>query len=128
MPDFNLPAGCTMRITASMEAASIDRRRWSVAIFSAADVGETDLKASYGARIVGGQTQKIDTPAIGADCICRVLSSSESGGGWLDDVAKTSTEADELTMSFTRPSADETPAAGGECVLTFRLNPAVAHA
>jgi hypothetical protein len=128
MPDFNLPAGCTMRITASMEAVSIDRRRWSVAIFSAAGGADSDLKASYGARIIGGQTQKIDTPAIGDDCICRVLSSSETGGDWLDDVAKVSTEADELTMTFTRPSADEAPAAGGECILTFRLNPAVALA
>jgi len=128
MPDFNLPAGCTMRITASMEAAAIDRRRWSVSIFAAAGGAESDLKASYGARIIGGQTQKIDTPAIGVDCICRVQSSAQSGGDWLDDVAKLSTEADELTMTFTRPTADETPAAGGECVLTFRLNPAVALA
>jgi hypothetical protein len=128
MPDFNLPAGCTMRITASMETASIDRHRWSVAIYSAAGAADADAKASYGARIIGGQTQKIDTPAIAGDCVCRVLSSSESGGEWLADAAKVSTEADELTMTFTRPTADDAPALGGECVLTFRFNPAVALA
>jgi hypothetical protein len=128
MPDFNLPAGCTMHITASMDTTAIDRRRWSVAIFAAGGGADSDLKASYGARIIGGQTQKIDTPVIGADCICRVLSSSQIGDDWLDDVAKMSTEADELTMTFTRPSPDEAPAAGGECVLTFRLNPVAALA
>jgi hypothetical protein len=128
MPEFNLPAGCTMRITARMDTTAIDRRRWSVAIF-AAGAADSDLKASYGARIIGGQIQKIDTPAIAADCICRVLSSSENGGDWLDDVAKVSTDADEdLTMTFVRPTAEDASEAGGECVLTFRFNPAVALA
>ena len=128
MPDFNLPAGCSMRITASMDTAAIDRRRWSVAIFSAAGGADSDLKASYGARSLGGQTQKIDTPAIGDDCVCRVLSSSQIGDDWLADVAKVSTDADELTMTFARPSAEDAPDSGGECVLTFRFNPAIALA
>jgi hypothetical protein len=129
MPDFNLPAGCTMRITASMEAASIDRRRWSVAISSASGGSDSELKASYGARIIGGQIQKIDTPAIAADCVCSVTSSSQSGDDWLADDAKVSTDAsDELTMTFTRPSAEDAADAGDECILTFRFNPAVALA
>jgi hypothetical protein len=129
MPDFNLPAGCTMRITASMETAAIDRHRWSVAILSAGSGGDGDPRARYGARIIGGQVQKIDTPAIDHDCICRVLSSSETGGDWLDDVAKVSTdEPDEVTMTFARPQPEDAPDPGGECVLTFRLNPAVVHA
>jgi hypothetical protein len=128
MPDFNLPAGCTLRITASMDAAAIGRRRWSVAIFAVDGPADADPKARYGARIIGGQIQKIDTPAIGADCVCRVVSSSEVGEAWLEDVAKVGAEADELTMTFARPSAEDTPEVGNDCVLTFRFNPAVALA
>ena len=128
MPDFKLPAGCCMRITASMDTTAIDRRRWSVAIFAVDGGPDADPKSRYGARIIGGQTQKLDTPPIAADCVCRVISCSESGDDWLEDVAKVSSEADELTMSFTRPAAGDTPDAGGECVLTFRFSPAVAHA
>ena len=124
MPDFDLPAGCSMRITASMESTAIERRRWSVAIIAA----DSQLKASYGARIIGGQTQKIDTPAIAVDCVCRVLSSFESGGDWLADVAKVSLDVDELTMTFSRPLAEAAPEAGGECTLTFLLNHVVALA
>jgi hypothetical protein len=128
MPDFNLPAGCTMRITASMDANAIDRRRWSVAILASDGPADADPKARYGARIVGGQIQKIDTPAIGADCICRVLSSSQIGEEWLADVAKVSTDFDELTMTFARSPAEDASDTADECVLTFRLNPAVALA
>ena len=129
MPDFNLPAGCTMHITASMETASANARRWSVAIFPAAAGDDDDAKARYGARIVGGQIQKIDTPAINADCICRVVSSSQTDGDWLEDLAKVSpVEDDELTMTFARPQVEDAPDAGGDCVMTFRFNPALAHA
>jgi hypothetical protein len=128
MPDFNLPAGCSMRITASMETTAVDRRRWSVAIYAVGGPQDADPRSRYGARIVGGQTQKLDTPPIAVDCVCQVQSSSETGGDWLDDVAKVSTEADELTMTFTRPPEGGEPGAGGECVLTFRFNPAVALA
>jgi len=129
MPDFNLPAGCTMRITASMEAASMDRRRWSVAIMATGGPADADPRARYGARIIGGQIQKIDTPAIDADCVCRVLSSSQTGGDWLDDIAKVTTDAeDDLTMTFARPRADDEADTSGDCVLTFRLNTAAAHA
>ena len=129
MPDFALPAGCTMRITASMETAALDRHRWSVAIFAVGAGDDADAKARYGARIIGGQVQKIDTPAIEGDCICQVLSSSESGGDWLDDVVKVSTDADDaLTLTFSRPSNDDEPVVGGECTLVFRVNAAVAHA
>jgi len=129
MPDFNLPAGCTMRITAAMETASIDRHRWSVTILSAGADADADPRARYGARIAGGQVQKIDTPAIDHDCICRVLSSSETSGEWLADVAKVSSdEPGEVTMTFGRPQPDDAPDAGGDCVLIFRLNPVLAHA
>jgi len=129
MPDFNLPAGCTLHIVASMETASADARRWTVAIFPAGAGDDDEPKARYGARIVGGQVQKIDTPAIDADCICRVLSSSQTDGDWQADVAKVShLEDDELTMTFARPRVDDAPEAGGDCVMTFNFNRALAHA
>ncbi len=129
MPDFDLPAGCSMRITASMETSAMDRHRWSVAIFANDGAADADPKASYGARIIGGQTQKIDTPVIKGDCVCRVASSFESGGDWLADIGKVSADGPgELTITFARPQADDEPDASGACVLTFLLNPANVHA
>ncbi len=126
MPDFTLPAGCRMRITASMEKRANDRHRWSVALFAVGGGADADPRANYGARIVGGQTQKLDTPAIQTDCVCHVVSAHETDGGWEADMAEITLDTpDDVTMIFRRPIPEGGSNSVEECVIAFQFSPAL---
>ncbi len=123
MRTFALPAGCKMRITASMEKTPLVRHRWSVALFAAGGlVGSADPCASYGSRIGGGETQRIDAAAVKTDCICEVASTHEAGDGWEADLEHVTIDApDALAIRFHAPANDAR--AAEDCLLTFEFSP-----
>ncbi len=124
MPDFNLPAGCRMRFSASMEKEAGARHRWSVILVLPDDAEGAHPRAQYGARITSGETQRLDAAAITVDSVCRVESMVELDGGWQADVAKvTLATSSDVTMVFSRSGAADTPE---KCVLAFELIPLAA--
>ncbi len=129
MSTFTLPAGCRMYITATMEAdAGGPQHRWSITLLDAAAGADSDPRAAYGARIGQGQSQKIDTPAIAADCICEVLSDHQTSDGWAPDLGEVTTRTSgDLAIRFRRPAADTSFGVEPEaCVLAFRFHPPLA--
>jgi hypothetical protein len=124
MPDFNLPSGCRMRFSASMEKEAVARHRWSVALSHSDDAPGSDPRAQYGALIKSGETQRLDPPAIAADCICRVAAMVEADGGWSADLGEVIVATpNDVTMVFSRPGESGTLE---KCVLAFELIPLAA--
>jgi hypothetical protein len=125
MRTFNLPAGCQMQITASMESKTPLRHRWSVALFAVGDATETaETRANYGARIGGGQTQRINAGPVDVDCICHVASTHESEGGWEADLDQVTLDvADDFTVRFHRSSSEASEAPSDDCTLSFAFSP-----
>jgi hypothetical protein len=125
MRTFNLPAGCQMRITASMEPKTFLQHRWSVALFAVGDAaGTADPRANYGSRIGGGQTQRINAAPVDVDCICQVASTHETDGDWEADLDQvTLDEPDDFTVRFHRSASEASATPSEDCTLTFEFTP-----
>ena len=124
MPDFNLPAGCRMRFTASMEKHAHERHRWSVTLHTSGDGPGADPRAQYGSQIARGETQRIDAPAIASDCICRVEAMTETESGWQADIASvTVATTSDVTMEFCHPGHVGASDGAEKFVLAFELSP-----
>jgi hypothetical protein len=115
-----------MRITASMEAPSQDRHRWSVMLFASEAPRTSDPRASYGSRIGGGETQRIDAAAVKTDCLCQVSSDHETSEGWEADTGEVTLDSpDDLAICFRRPGEAPPSDRTGGCVLAFEFTPAI---
>lgn len=131
MTTFTLPAGCRMRITASMEAKPADRHRWSMAVYPAEGGPMAESRANYGSRVARGETHRIDAAACPTDSRCEIVSTHETEAGWAPDIAEVTLDTpDDLSISFHRPvAADADGEAGAEdlqvCVLDIQFSPAI---
>jgi hypothetical protein len=122
MYEFSLPAGCRLKITASMENASMVRHRWTVSIFALSDLHEP--KAHYGSRISPGQIQRIDAAPLKTACVCRVASQHEVGRDWASDIDELIAEAPaDLAVRFRMDDAQEHQEDAETCLLSFEFNP-----
>jgi hypothetical protein len=125
MRSFNLPAGCQMRISATMEPKTLSKRRWSVALFAVGDVaGKSDPRANYGSRIGGGETQSINAGTVDVDCICEVTSSHQLDERWEPDQDQVTLDAAEDFVVRFHPSTSEASDSPSEdCTLSFEFSP-----
>lgn len=125
MMTFTLPAGCRMRITASMASKADGRHRWTLDLFENGAPPDTEPRARYGSRIKRGETQRIDAAPVKVDCLCRLLSSHETSEGWEADIPKVTLDTpNDLSISFGRPAAAEAYDTDQDCVLAFEFSPA----
>jgi hypothetical protein len=124
MYEFALPAGCRLKITASMESSSIIRRRWTVAIFAAVDPHEP--RAHYGSRIGPGETRRIDAAPLKTASVCQVASQHEVGGEWKGDTDEVVADAStDLAVRFrTRVGGGDRAEHDEACLLSFEFSPA----
>ena len=122
MHAFYLPAGCRMKITASMEEPAVSRHRLTVGIFT---VGNTEEpRATYGSRIGAGETQRIDAPPLKVASICRVASEHEVGRNWDSDACEVLADRPaDVALRFGRSAADSAVDAADACVLGFEFSP-----
>jgi hypothetical protein len=126
MTTFTLPAGCRMRITASMEPTPADRHRWSMALYPAESGPDAEPRANYGSRIGRGETHRIDAAACVSDSRCEIRSTHETDQGWAPDVAEVTLDTpDDLSISFHRPASGEAADDLQGCVLAIQFSPAV---
>jgi hypothetical protein len=126
MSTFALPAGCRMYITASMERDAGARHSWTVRLLEAGTGADAEPRASYGSRIARDESQRIDAPAVKADCVCEVLSTHEADGGWAPDIGVVSVRTpDDLSIRFQQPTRAGDPETVSECVLSFQFSPAI---
>jgi hypothetical protein len=116
-----------MRITASMEAAAQARHRWHVAVFSAAEPSASATpRASYGARIGAGETQRIHAASLETDSVCHVSATLETTFGSEPDVGEVTLDGpDDLKIRFyRRGSIKATDGEDEDCTLAFEFSPA----
>lgn len=126
MSTFTLPAGCRMYITASMDRDAGALHRWTVTLLEAGAGADSEPRASYGSRIAGGESQRIDAPAVNADCVCEVLSTHKAGEGWEPDVGSVSLRTpDDLSIRFQRPIRAGAAETASDCILSFHFIPAI---
>lgn len=126
MTTFTLPAGCTMWITASMEATPAARHRWSMALYPVESGPAAEPQANYGSRIGRGETHRIDAASHATSRRCEILSTHETDEGWEPDVAEVTIDTpDDLSISFQRPSAGDVAGVPQACVIAIQFNPAV---
>jgi hypothetical protein len=125
MRSFNLPAGCQMRISATMEPKTLSKHRWSVALFAVgAGAGKADPRASYGSRIGGGDTQRINAGAVDVDCICEVTSSHQIDERWEVDLDQITLDAaDDFVVRFHRSPSEGSASPSEDCTLSFEFSP-----
>ena len=125
MRSFNLPAGCQMRISATMEPKTLSRHRWSVALFAVGDVaGKADPRANYGSRIAGGETQRINAGPVDVDCICEVTSSHQLDERWEADQDQVTLDAaDDFVVRFHRSTSEAGASPSEDCTLSFEFSP-----
>ena len=122
MPDY-LPAGCRMRITASMKNG---QRSSSLEHRAAPSAGRTPTRAPTRRPHRGRPDPgKLDTPAT-RPTACAVVSAHETDGGWEADIAEIRLDTpDDVTMIFRRPIPEGGSNAVEECVLAFQFSPAL---
>jgi len=127
MYEFGLPAGCQLKITASMESASMVRHRWAVAIFAVGDPHEP--QAHYGSRIGPGETRRIDAAPLKTACVCQVASQHEVGRDWVGDTDEVVADAPaNLAVRFRMGEVRERLEGEESCLLSFEFSPARAGA
>lgn len=125
MQSFNLPAGCQMRIIATMEPKTLSTHRWSVALFAVADgPGKADPRANYGSRISAGETQRINAGPVDVDCVCEVASSYRLDERWEADQHQVTLDAaHDYVVRFHPPQAKEGARPSEDCTLSFEFTP-----
>lgn len=109
-----------------MEAAAQARHRWHVAVFAAEPEGAASPRATYGARIGAGETQRIDAASLETDSVCHVSATLETMLGSEADVGEVTLDApDDLKIRFHRRGAIKaTDGEEEDCTLAFEFSPA----
>jgi hypothetical protein len=129
MTTFTLPAGCSMRMTASMEPTDTVKHRWGMALYLAEGGPAAEPQASYGSRIGRGETQRIDAAPHASSRRCEIQSAHEAGQGWEPDLAEVTLDTpDDLSISFHHPSAGEAKSERQACVFAIHFSPAISPA
>src|SRR5690606_17247746 len=102
MPELALPAGASVRLTATARADR-DLHRWKVSVLPA--VGGP-ARLTFGSWIGGRDLhQRIDIPAQDVDCRLEIQSRHQNAQGWANDRASPEEDTpDRLLIGFCNPS------------------------
>lgn len=106
MHSLDLPAGSTMRLTATARP-HVAPHRWDMLVFTADGPSDAHPRLTYGSEIGGeDREQRIEVPPQDKDCRVEVISRHAIVGGWKDDFLSLSQDLPGLlTLAFSDPSA-----------------------